>query len=143
MASQCIATADRNLLTQAGLTVSRLYAQIPLVYATQTPDWTKIDPLIASIQAAGQKPLIQMSLTPLMAAAKPEHVVRHRKYDDCSHGREQWGQIAASYVAHFDAVFPGFVRDYEIWNEPNATGLCASTTTSRRISRSMRRLRLS
>ncbi len=62
-------TADRTLLTQAGLTATRLYAQIPLVYATQTPDWTKIDPLIASIKAAGQQPLIQMSLTPLMAAA--------------------------------------------------------------------------
>jgi hypothetical protein len=24
-----------------------------------------------------------------------------------------------------DAAFPGFVRDYEIWNEPNSSGLCS------------------
>lgn len=117
--------ADRNLLTQAGVTVSRLYAQIPLVYATQNPNWTKIDPLIASIQAAGQKALLQMSLTPpwLQPAINP-----------CGPGNDtvaptdpaKWAQIAASYVAHMDATFPGIVQDYEIWNEPNANGLCTA-----------------
>ena len=38
-------TSDRELLTQAGLTESRLSALITLVYATPTPDWTKIDPI--------------------------------------------------------------------------------------------------
>lgn len=117
--------ADRTLLTQGGVTVSRLYAQIPLVYATQTPDWTKIDPLIASIQASGQKVLLQMSQTPPWLQPSP---------NPCGTGNNivvptdvnKWGQIAASYVAHFDAAFPGFIQDYEIWNEPNATGMCAS-----------------
>ena len=119
-------TADRTLLTQAGLTVSRLYAQIPLVYATQTPDWTKIDPLIASIKAAGQQPLIQMSLTPLWLQPSPNTLCGTGNTISAPTDVNKWGQIAASYVAHFDQVFPGFVRDYEIWNEPNALGLCAS-----------------
>jgi Glycosyl hydrolases family 39/Transmembrane protein 131-like N-terminal len=115
--------ADRSLLTQAGVTVSRLYAQIPLVYATETPDWTKIDPFIASIQAAGQKALLQMSLTPPWLQPNP---------NPCGAGEAtvapsdpaKWAQIAAAYVAHMDATFPGVVQDYEIWNEPNATGIC-------------------
>ncbi len=53
----------------------------------------------------------------------------------------KWGQIAASYVAHFDAVFPGFVRDYEIWNEPNAPAYVQALTTSRHTWLSMRLLR--
>ncbi|MGI8771797.1 MAG: choice-of-anchor D domain-containing protein [Acidobacteriaceae bacterium] len=117
-------TADRALVTQAGVTVSRLYSAIPQVYATTTPDWTKIDPMIASIQAAGMHPMIQMSYSPPWlqptsgtcagsSIATPTDV-------------NKWGQIAASYVAHFDAAFPGFVQDYEIWNEPNASGLCSS-----------------
>ena len=38
----------------------------------------------------------------------------------------QWAQIAAAYVAHLDSKFPGVVQDYEIWNEPNATGMCTT-----------------
>ena len=119
-------TADRNLLTQAGLTVARLYAQIPLVYATQTPDWTKIDPLIASIKASGQQPMIQMSLTPTWLHPSPNTYCGTGNTMTAPTDVNKWGQIAASYVAHFDQVFPGFVRDYEIWNEPNASALCTS-----------------
>lgn len=115
--------ADRKLLTQAGLTMSRLSAQISLVYATQTPDWTKIDPYIASIQAAGQTVMLQLVTTPPWLLPDP---------NPCGAGVNvaaptdpvKWGQMAASYVAHMDANFPGVVTDYEIWNEPNASGLC-------------------
>jgi len=34
-----------------------------------------------------------------------------------------WSSIAAQYVQHMDATFPGIVTDYEIWNEPNVS-LC-------------------
>jgi len=122
-------TADRTLITQAGVTVSRLYAQVPLVFSTTTPDWTKIDPMIASIQAAGQKVLLQISLTPPWLQPNP---------NPCGTGNttvaptdvNQWGQMAAAYVAHMDAKFPGYVQDYEIWNEPNATGLCTNNHLS-------------
>jgi hypothetical protein len=114
---------DRKLLTQAGLTMSRLSAQLSLVYATQTPDWTKIDPYIASIQAAGQTAMLQLVTTPPWLLPNP---------NPCGQGSNvamptdpvKWGQIAASYVAHMDTNFPGVVTDYEIWNEPNASGLC-------------------
>ncbi len=117
--------ADRSLLTQAGLTVSRLYAQIPLVYKTQTPDWTQIDPMITSIRNTGQHPIMQLSLTPPWLQPSP---------NPCGAGSQivvptdinKWAQIAASYVQHMDANFPGFVQDYEIWNEPNSAGMCAN-----------------
>jgi hypothetical protein len=38
----------------------------------------------------------------------------------------QWAEIAAEYVTHFNSKYPGVVQDYEIWNEPNATGMCTS-----------------
>ncbi|MGI8772229.1 MAG: choice-of-anchor D domain-containing protein [Acidobacteriaceae bacterium] len=118
--------ADRNLITQAGVTVARLYANFPGVYATTTPDWTQIDPFIQSILNAGQRPLIQMAQSPPFLQANP---------NPCGAGDPSvppadfnaWGQLAASYVAHFDATFPGMVQDYEIWNEPNAKGLCAAS----------------
>jgi hypothetical protein len=126
-------TADRTLLTQAGITTPRLYAQIPLVYATQTPNWTKIDPMIASIQAAGQHVMLQMSYTPPWLQPSP---------NPCGAGAPtvapadvtKWAQIAASYVAHMDVTFPGVVQDYEIWNEPNSAGLCAKDRLSSYIS---------
>jgi hypothetical protein len=117
--------ADRTLLTNAGLTVSRLDAEIPLVFATSTPDWTKIDPLIASVQASGEHAMLQLEHSPswLQPTTGP-----------CKGGNQyaaptdvnQWALIAAAYVAHMDSAFPGVVQDYEIWNEPNATGLCSS-----------------
>ncbi|HVJ08437.1 MAG TPA: choice-of-anchor D domain-containing protein [Acidisarcina sp.] len=118
--------SDRTLITQAGVTVARLYAQIPQVYATQIPNWTKIDPMIAAIQSAGQKAMLQMSGTPPWLQPSP---------NPCGAGNSnvpptnlsQWAQIAASFVAHMDAKFPGIVQDYEIWNEPNAVGLCSSS----------------
>ena len=118
-------TADREVLAQGGLTTARLYASIPYVYATPTPDWTKVDPTIASLQAAGLKPLLQLALTPPWLQPDP---------NPCGAGSQtvaptdlkQWAQIAAAYVAHMDAAFPGFVQDYEIWNEPNAGGLCGA-----------------
>lgn len=119
-------TSDRSLLTQAGLTVSRLYAQIPLVYATQTPDWTKVDPLIDSIKASGQQPMIQLSYTPTWLQPNPNNLCGTGNQMTAPTDVNAWGQIAASYVAHFDQKYPGFVRDYEIWNEPNATALCAT-----------------
>ena len=118
-------TADRTLLTNAGLTVSRLDAEIPLVFAATTPDWTKIDPLITSIQASGEHAMLQLEHSPswLQPTTGP-----------CKGGNQyaaptdvnQWAQIAAAYVAHMDTAFPGVVQDYELWNEPNATGLCSS-----------------
>jgi hypothetical protein len=117
-------TSDRQLLSQAGLTNSRLSALISLVYTTTTPDWTKIDPYIQSLKDSGQQAILQLNQSPTWlqpttgkcannAFAAPTDV-------------NQWAQIAAAYVAHVDSKFPGVVQNYEIWNEPNATGMCTT-----------------
>ena len=127
-------TSDRNLLTQAGLTVARLYAQIPLVYATQTPDWTKIDPLIASIKAAGQQPMIQMSLTPLWLQPSPNTLCGTGNTMTAPTDVNKWGQIAASYVAHFDQVFPGSCGTTRFGTSQTPRPYAQVLTTSRLIS---------
>lgn len=117
-------TTDRQLLTQAGLTESRLSGLITVVYATQTPDWSKIDPLISSIQASGQHALVQLHQSPPWL--QPTSGKCANSSFAAPTNVSQWAQIAASYVGHFDSKFPGVVTDYEIWNEPNATGMCTT-----------------
>ena len=116
-------TSDISLLAASGMNVSRTYALIPQVYATQTPDWTQIDPRIKNLQAAGMHVLLEVEYTPPWLQPNP---------NPCGAGNTDamptdvnaWANIAASYVAHFDAMFPGVVTDYEIGNEPDADGLC-------------------
>lgn len=116
--------AGRDLLMEAGLTETRLNANIPVVYATQTPNWTKIDPLISTIQAAGQHAILQLTYSPPWLQPTSGSC----KGDDYAAPTNvtEWAAIAAAYVAHMDSKFPGVVQDYEIWNEPNATGMCSS-----------------
>jgi hypothetical protein len=120
-----VSTDQRNLLTEAGITVSRMSAQIANVFKSgSTPDWTKIDPWISTVQASGQHAILQLNQSPTWlqpttgscagnAFAAPADV-------------NAWTQIAVEYVAHMDSAFPGVVTDYEIWNEPNSTGMCTS-----------------
>lgn len=117
-------TSDRELLTQAGLSTSRLSALITLVYATQTPDWTKIDPYIESLQSSGQHAILQLHQSP--AWLQPTSGKCANSSYAAPTNISSWAQIAASYVAHMDSAFPGVVQDYEIWNEPNATGMCTT-----------------
>lgn len=117
-------TSARNLLTQGGLTDSRLSAEIINVYASQSPDWTKIDPFIQAIQASGQKALLQLNQTPTWLQPSSGACAGNMYAEPTD--LNQWAQIAAAYVAHMDANFPGVVQDYEIWNEPNAATLCAN-----------------
>jgi hypothetical protein len=120
-----VSTDQRNLLTDAGVTVSRMSAQIFNVFKSgSTPDWTKIDPMIATVQAAGQHAILQLNQSPTWlqpttgscagnSFAAPTDV-------------NAWVQIAVQYVQHMDTAFPGIVTDYEIWNEPNSTGMCTT-----------------
>jgi hypothetical protein len=117
-------TAGRNLLTQGGLTVSRMSAQINPVFASTTPNWKMIDPLITTVQAAGQRAILQMNQSP--AWLQPTSGSCEGNAFAAPTNIAEWVQIAVQYVAHMDSTFPGVVQDYEIWNEPNATGLCTS-----------------
>ena len=115
--------SDISLLGETGVKLSRTYANVPEVYATQTPDWTQIDPRIANLQGQGMHVLLQIMFTPPWLQPNP---------NPCGAGAvavaptdvAAWAKIAASYVAHMDASFPGVVTDYELENEPDAGGLC-------------------
>jgi hypothetical protein len=115
---------DRQMLTDAGVTDSRMSANISTVFATQTPDWTKIDPMISDLQATGQHAMLQLNQSP--AWLQPTTGGCAGNVYAAPSNISQWAQIAAAYVAHMDSAFPGVVQDYEIWNEPNATGICTS-----------------
>ena len=117
-------TSDRQLLTDAGLTETRLSSLASIVYATQTPDWTKIDPLIAAIQSTGQHAMLQLNQSPPWL--QPTSGICAGNAFAAPTNITQWAEIAAEYVTHFNTKFPGVVQDYEIWNEPNATGMCTS-----------------
>jgi len=114
-----------GLVAQAGFTLSRTYANIPLVYAARNPDWSQIDPQIAGLQAAGFHVLLQVAYTPKWMLPKANKCgVGNTKSAPAD--AEAWAQLAQSFVAHMDATFPGVVTDYEIWNEPDAGGMCAT-----------------
>jgi len=117
-------TSARQLLTSAGLNDTRLNAQIPLVYASETPNWPPIDALMTTLQAAGQHAMLQMVYSPSWLQPTTGPCVAPNEYSAPTNVNE-WAQIAAAYVHHMDTTFPDVVTDYEIWNEPNATGMCA------------------
>lgn len=107
--------ASLTQLREGGLMGTRKMAQIPVVYATTTPNWVPMDWYIRLV--GGMHPLIVLTQTPPSLQPNP---------NPCGSGNanapptnvKTWAQLAASYVAHFDKVFPGYVIDYEIWNEP-------------------------
>jgi hypothetical protein len=119
-------TADIDLVMAAGIGYARIYAQIPLVFSTNsTPNWRPIDFLVQRFSAAGLKVMLQMVQTPAWLQPNP---------NPCGSGNttavpsdmNAWGSLAAQYVKHMDEAFPGVVTDYEIWNEPNTTAFCSS-----------------
>jgi hypothetical protein len=116
--------SNQAAIAQAGLKSTRMHADVPEVYATTTPDWSKIDGTIASLQALGIHPIVEIDLTPTWLTPAtplcPAHPEASVPVD-----LVQWGNMAASYVAHFDQEFPGTVLDYEIWNEPDGPNLCS------------------
>ena len=117
--------ANQSAVAGAGLRPTRMHANIPNVYATTTPDWSKIDPAIRALQALGVHPILELDLTPpwlrSSTALCPTNPAASVPAD-----MAKWGQMAAAFVAHFDKTFPGVVVDYEIWNEPNGPSLCSN-----------------
>lgn len=114
-------------LRTGGITLTRKMSQMPVVYATSTPNWQPMDWYIKLV--GGMHPLIVMYGTPPSLQPSP---------NPCGTGNSNvapsnvasWAKLAASYVAHFDAEFPGYVVDYEIWNEPElAASLCVADGT--------------
>ena len=112
-----------NTLTTAGLNGTRFWISMQQVFASPTPNFSYLDRYLTTMQNAGLHPVAVMNGTPpslgSSACVAPSNV-------------SQWGQMAASVVAHLDQKFPGLVQDYEIWNEPeNTASLCVSNATTR------------
>jgi len=107
------------LLAEAGMSEGRRIANIPVVYAKNTPDWTEFDWAMNQAKAASIHPVVVMTNTPSWlqpipnpcGGASPNQMAAPTSVS-------KWATIAASYVAHLNLTFPGLVKDYEIWNEP-------------------------
>jgi hypothetical protein len=111
-----------SMLGAAGFAYVRVNALVPDVFSSPTPNWTFIDPLLASIQQSRMKVLLILTYTPtwLQPANNPCLSVG----SDPSHAPpadlSAYAAIAAAYVKHMDSTFPGLVDAYEIWNEPDS-----------------------
>lgn len=113
--------ADLDLVKAGGITDARMWAQVPTVFATSTPNWNIIDSSIRAVSASGGvHVMLEMYQTPswLQPASSSCGVYA------LPSNLNTWASLAAQYVKHMDATFPGIVADYEIWNEPNISALC-------------------
>jgi hypothetical protein len=108
----------------AGLKITRTFAKIPQVFATSsTPDWSKIDPIINHLRNSGIAPILQIAYTPTWLGSTA--VSCQTSDSRLPTNMTTYGSLAAKVVAHMNASFPGFITDYEIWNEPDLT-LCTN-----------------
>jgi PKD repeat protein len=110
-------------LTEIGLTGTRFWIPIQQIFATSSPNFNYLDQEIEKMKSAGLHPIAVIDGTPhslgASACAPPSSTW-------------QWGHYAAELVAHVDQKFPGYLQDYEIWNEPElSTSLCISNATTR------------
>jgi hypothetical protein len=112
-----------NLLTTAGLDRTRFWVSLQQIFATSTPNYSYLDSNLTRMQAAGLHPMAVIYNTPLSLGSQ-----------GCSapSNPAAWGKLAASVVAHVDQKFPGLMRDYEVWNEPELpASLCVTDATAR------------
>jgi hypothetical protein len=118
--------SSMNTLVSAGMSGVRLYANVQTVFATSTPDWTSIDSTLDMLNSAGMKAILEVTYTPqwLVPTASPgpcddTYPATHNAhyYNAAPTNNSQYASIAAQYVQHIDAKYPGLVQYYEIWNE--------------------------
>jgi PKD repeat protein len=123
-----ISDAAVNLVPQAGFTEARRMAGIPVVYASPSPDWSSFDWAMTQAHNAGLHPLVTLTYTPDWLLPSPNPCVGQGSLENAPPTDiQKWAQIAASYVAHLDNMFPGLVQDFEIWNEPELqTSFCVA-----------------
>lgn len=131
-------TTIGNIL-QAGITESRAMASIPVVYSSSEPNWSDFDWDMNLMQSEGLHPLVTMLGSPswLQPSPNPCDGAGSAGYNAPPTDVNAWAKIAAAYVAHLDANFPGLVHDFEIWNEPELQqSFCvANNTDATRLSK--------
>jgi PKD repeat protein len=112
--------AALKLVTQAGFTQARKMSSISTVYGNPTPNWSSFDWNMSKMQAAGLHPIVVLALTPTWLQPSPNPCSGISNPENAPPTDVQkWAQLTASYVAHLDAMFPGLVQDFEVWNEPD------------------------
>ncbi|HEV2463215.1 MAG TPA: choice-of-anchor D domain-containing protein [Acidobacteriaceae bacterium] len=119
--------ANRTTVVQGGFTAARYKLFLSNVYTSTTPTWNLLDSDMQKFVAAGVHPEVILVDTPTFL--QPSPLLSMCKSDPPTSvptSFTQWGQLAASVVAHLDKSFPGRVQEYEIWNEPNTTALCSN-----------------
>jgi hypothetical protein len=113
------------LLTEAGMVHTRIYSNIQTIFTSKTAaDWTKIDPIVAKLQTAGIRPMLQITYTPGFLVPVVSGCTSSYKMPPTDYAT--YGNLAAQIVAHMDKTYPGFVVDYEIWNEPDLATFCTN-----------------
>lgn len=130
-----VTTLDSNTIgavLQAGITEARAMGNIPVIYASSTPDWRQFDWDMNLMQSEGLHPLVTLMGSPswLQPSPNPCNSAGSPGYNAPPTNVSEWAKIAASYVAHLDANFPGLVHEFEIWNEPELQqSFCVSSNT--------------
>jgi hypothetical protein len=116
------------LLTEAGMVHTRIYSNIQNIFTSKTSaNWTKIDPIVTSLQTAGIRPMLQITYTPSFLVPVVSGCAQSYKMPPSDYA--SYANIASQVVAHMDKTFPGFVIDYEIWNEPDLGTFCVNPNT--------------
>ncbi len=121
-------SAELQQIRNAGITHARTYTLQWLTYANgaSSPNWARIDGDMRFLKSQNFHPIMQVAYSPPFLQPKPNSCGTGQ-YEVVPTSISGWAQIAASVVAHMDASFPGFVQDYEIWNEPNTYALCGTS----------------
>jgi hypothetical protein len=114
--------SEMQTLASAGISGTRLYADVPDVFASQTPNWSVLDPTLDQLLEAGMHPTLMIAYSPtwLLPATNPcaSGIATSRAAPT---NNAAYASIAAQYVAHLDQKYPGLVQYYEIWNEADET----------------------
>jgi hypothetical protein len=138
--SHALATQPAILaaMQAAGFASTRLDSDMPRVFASTcaaTPCWDQIDPIFAALQSAGLHPIVIIDYTPDWLQPSPNPCLA--KQLDPAHAfptnPQQYASLAAQYVHHLDAQFPGLAQDFEIWNEPNSYDFSCVTDPVERL----------
>ncbi len=120
-----------KLLQTGGFTGLRVDAGVALVFNTPTPDWSSLDKRLGELQNTGVTVTLQLFGSPIWLQQSPT---------PCRAGvwpgsapptdNSAWAKIAAAFVHHVSTSFPGLVRDYEIWNEPDGPWFFCTVTNT-------------
>jgi Glycosyl hydrolases family 39 len=124
-----------NSMYSGGFRTLRMYGWLQIVYASSTPNWSRLDLYLGAIKSVnvGKVPgfnvILELTYTPpwlvptVQGCPAPGSSGAYKvPPDDVT----TWARLAQSIVAHVDKNYPGLVTDYEIWNEPELGSFCVN-----------------